>query len=79
MADFQNCLISALCSVFSCGFFAQNNSNVVVELFLTCFWHFKFLFQSDHFAKAIIFAWAIAFSRWPIFKIVSFLEYLLFS
>ena len=41
MADFKNCLISAQCSVFFlCGLFAQNNSNVVVELFLTCFWHF---------------------------------------
>ena len=34
--------------------------------------------QTDHFAKAIAFAWAIAFARWPIFKIVSFLEYLMF-
>ena len=57
-------------------FFAQNNSNVLVELFLICFWHFQFLNQTDHFAKAIVFAWAIAFLRWPIFKIVSFLEYL---
>ena len=29
--------------------------------------------QTDHFAKAI------AFARWPIFKIFSFLEYLVFS
>ena len=28
--------------------------------------------QTDHFA------WAIAFAKWPIFKIVSFLEYLVF-
>ena len=33
---------------------------------------------TDHFAKAIAFAWAIALVRWPIFKIVSFLEYLMF-
>ena len=33
---------------------------------------------SDHFAKAIAFAWAIAFARWPIFKIILFLEYLVF-
>ena len=29
-----------------------------------------------NFAKAIAFAWAIAFARWPILKMVSFLEYL---
>ena len=33
---------------------------------------------TDHFAKAIAFAWAIAFEKWPIFKIVSLLEYLVF-
>ena len=32
----------------------------------------------DHFVKAIGFAWAIAFARWPIFKLVSFLKYLVF-
>ena len=31
-----------------------------------------------NFAKAIALAWAIAFVRWPIFKMVSFLEYLVF-
>ena len=30
------------------------------------------------FAKATAFAWAIAFARWPILKMVSFLEYLVF-
>ena len=34
--------------------------------------------QVDHLAKAIGFAWAITFARLPIFKIVSFLEYLVF-
>ena len=35
--------------------------------------------KTDHFAKAIIaFALAIAFARWPSFKMVSFLEYLVF-
>ena len=43
-----------------------------------CFYKFYFLTQTDHFAKAIVFAWAIAFARWPIFKNVSFLEYLVF-
>ena len=33
--------------------------------------------QTVHFAKAIGFAWVIAFGKWPIFKMVSFLEYLL--
>ena len=34
--------------------------------------------QTDHVAKAIAFAWATAFVRWPIFKMVSFLEYVVF-
>ena len=78
MADFQNRLISRIFGFFFERFFAQNNSNVLVESFFACFWHFCFLTQSDHFARAIAFAWAIAFERWPIFKIVSFLEYLVF-
>ena len=77
-ADFQNRLISRIFGVLSSGFFGQNNSNVLVESFFACFWHFLFLTQTDHFAKAIAFAWAIAFARWPIFKIVSFLKYLVF-
>ena len=67
--------MSRIFGVFSSGFFAQNNSNVLVELFFACFCNFEFLTQNDHFAKAIAFAWAIAFARWSIFKIVSFLEY----
>ena len=59
--------------VFSQSFFAQNNSNMIKESFFACFFEFEFLTQSDYFAKAIAFAW------WPIFKIVSFLEYLVFS
>ena len=31
-----------------------------------------------NFGKAIAYAWAIAFARWPMFKMVSFLEYLCF-
>ena len=46
------------------------------------FWHvlciFEILTYTDHFAKAIAFPLALAFGRWPIFKIVSFLEYLVF-
>ena len=34
--------------------------------------------QTEHFARAIAFASVIAFARWPIFKIVSFREHLVF-
>ena len=53
-------------------FFPQNNSNVLAESFFLRFWLFEFLTQTDQFAKSI------AFPRWPIFKMVSFLEYLVF-
>ena len=72
MADFQNGLISRIFGVFSSGFFAQNNSHVLLESFLARFWPFEIVTQTDHFAKSI------AFARWPIFKMVSFLEYLCF-
>ena len=49
-------------------FVAQNNSNVIKESFF--FFEFYFLTHNEYF---------IAFARWPIFKIVSFLEYLVFS
>ena len=55
--------------VFFQAVFSENNSNVLVEWF----WHFLILTRTDHFAKTIAFAWAIAFARWLIFKIVSFL------
>ena len=42
------------------------------------FLSFLLFTQTEHFAKAVGFAWAIAFGRWPIFKIVSFLQYLVF-
>ena len=69
-ADFQNCPISRIFGVFSSGFFAQDNSNLLVEWFFACFCLFYVLTQTDHFAEAI------AFARWPIFKFVSYLEYL---
>ena len=47
--------------------YAQNNSNVKKESFFTGFSEFLFLTQTDHFEKAV------AFARWPIFKIISFL------
>ena len=53
-------------------FFPQNNSNMIKKSFFACFFEFEFLTQTDYFAKATAFAW------WPIFKIVSFLEYLVF-
>ena len=37
MADFLNRLISRIFGVSSSGFFAQNNSNVVVRLLFACF------------------------------------------
>ena len=40
MADFQNRLISRIFSVFSSGFFVENNSEGVVEWILTCFFEF---------------------------------------
>ena len=48
------------------------------ESILTCFRQFKYLAQSEYFAKAIAHAKAIDFARLPIFNIVSFLEYLKF-
>ena len=78
MADFQTCLISPIFGFFFEPFFAQNNSTALVEWFFACLWNFQFLIQTDHFAKALAFAWAIAFVRWPIFKLVSFLQYLVF-
>ena len=56
---------------------AKATANVLVEPFFECFWHVKFLTQTDHFAKAIAFACARPLAIWPIFKI-SFLEYLVF-
>ena len=53
--------------VFFERFLAQNKSNVLVESFFACFWHFQFLTQTDHFARAIAFAWAITVGRWLIF------------
>ena len=48
------------------------------ESILTCFRQLKILAQIDYFAKAIAHAKAIDFARWPIFNMVSFLEYLVF-
>ena len=72
MGDFQNGLISRIFSVFLTWFFAQKKSKWFVEWILTRFSEFQFLTQGEDFAKARAFAW------WAIFKMVSFLEYLMF-
>ena len=72
MADFQNRLISRTFCVFSIGFL-HRTSLTWLKIVFCMFFEFEFLTQTDYFAKAIAFAW------WPIFKIVSFLEYLVFS
>ena len=40
--------------------------------------YFLILTETEHFTKSIPLARGIAFARWPIFKFVSFLEYLVF-
>ena len=57
-------------------FSAQNYSNVNTESILAYFRKFKILAKIEYFAKAIAHANAIDFARWPIFNMVSFLEYL---
>ena len=57
---------------FRAVFCTEQLYKVFVEWILTCFLEFQFLTQSEDFAKDI------AFGRWPIFKMVSFLEYLVF-
>ena len=70
--DFQNDLYSGIIFCFLEGSFVQNNSKWLVEWILTCFLEFYFFSQSEDFA------WAIAFAWFPISKMVSFLEYLVF-
>ena len=69
MADFQNGLTSRI-FIFFGVVFAQKNSKLFVELILTRFVEFAFLTESEDFA------WARASARWPIFKMVPFIEYL---
>ena len=61
MADFQNVLTSRILRVFWSGFMHSTT--------LKCLLEFQFLTQNEDFA------WAIAFSRWLIFKMFSLLEY----
>ena len=53
-------------------FFTQNYFNVLIESISACFLEFSFFTQTNNFAKAI------AFAKWPIFKMLSSLEYLVF-
>ena len=76
MADFKNILISRIFGVLYSSFFAQNNCAVLVEWFFRMFLAFSIFDHNWTFWKG--FAWAIAFARWPIFKFVLFLEYLVF-
>ena len=45
---------------------------MLVESISSCFLELFFLTQTDHFGKAI------AFAKWLIFEMVSFLDYLVF-
>ena len=78
MADFQNCLISRIFSVFSSGFLHTTTLMFLHNSIFHFFKDSKFLTQISHSAKPIPFAWAIGYARWLIFKILSFLEYLVF-
>ena len=60
------------------AFFAQNYSNVNTEWIVTYFRQFKILAHIEYFANAMAHARAIDFERWPIFNMVSFLEYFAF-
>ena len=78
MADFLNALFSRIFEVFTSGFLHQT-----IAMWLSRSSHFfgrlvLILSQSDHFAKAVAFAYFIGFVRLLIFKIVSFLDYLVF-
>ena len=53
-------------------FFAPINHIVLVEWFFAFFWNFQVLIETDHFAKGI------ASARWPVLKMVPFVEYLEF-
>ena len=48
---------------------------MLIESFFVCFVQFYFLTQTDDFAKAITHGWMPFL---PIFKMVSFFEYLIF-
>ena len=78
MADFQNRLISRILGVLSSGFFLHRTTVMFLLVGFGMLLASLILTQTDHFANAITFLWAIAFGRWPIFKVFSFLEYWVF-
>ena len=74
MVDFQNCLTSRIFGVCSSRFLHRPTLVFLKNVFS----HVLFLTQTYHFAKGIAFAWAIAFAKLAIFKVVLFLEYFVF-
>ena len=89
IADPKNgfCMGYSLCKIVSflqdlvfsrAGFLDRTTLMFLYNYFSHVLGIFQFLIQTDHFAKAIAFAWAIAFGIWPTLKIVSFLEYISF-
>ena len=58
--------------VFFAAVFCTQQLEMLCRMDFDMFFGILILTQSDDFAKAIAFAW------WPIFKMVSFLEYLVF-
>ena len=78
MADFQNRLISRIFGVFFQRFFAQNKSSLLVKPFFRMFLAILIFDSNWTFCKASAIPWAIVFARWQMFKIVSFLGYLVF-
>ena len=72
MVDFQNGLISRILAVFWRRFFAQNMLNSLVDSFSAYFFRKNFLTQTPQFA------YAIDLPKWPVFKMLTFLEFWLF-
>ena len=71
-AHFQNVIIFQILAVFPSLFLHRTTAMFCTNVFSMFFWHFKFLTQSDHFAKAIALAWLLIL---PIFKMLSFFKY----
>ena len=72
MSDFENGLISRIFGVLWRGFLQKPTIMLLQNRFSYVFCIFKFGPKMFNFAKAI------AFARWPILKMVSFLEHLVF-
>ena len=78
MSDFQNSLISRIFAFIPSDFLRRTTVMFLYNGFSHVFGIFNFLPKLTIFAKSIAFAWAIAFARLPIVKILPFLECLLF-